>query len=80
MKSSQKSNLESNQKSSQKNSDFILNKIKENPKISIEELALLSRLSVSGVKKIVKKLKDENKMYREGPDKGGIWKIVENNN
>ena len=33
-------------------------------------------LSQSGVKKVIRKLKDANLLRRIGPDKGGHWEVV----
>jgi len=71
-------NFESNQKSSQKSNQKILELIKQNNKITIDELSKITKLSTSGVKKIISKLKQENKLIRIGK-KGGYWKIKESN-
>jgi Fic family protein len=67
-KSDQKSNLKSDQK--------VLLLIKENEKITIKELCEFMSMSESGVKKVIKKLKDENKLVRVGSLKAGHWDIV----
>jgi len=36
-----------------------------------------TKLSESGVKKIIKKLKDENKLVRMGSLRSGYWEIVD---
>jgi len=68
----QKSNLKSDQKSDQK----VLLFIKENENITIKELCELMSMSESGVKKVIKKLKDEKKLIRVGSLKSGHWKLV----
>ena len=68
----QKSDLKSNLKSDQK----VLLLIKENQKITIKELCEFMSMSESGVKKVIKKLKDENKLVRVGSLKAGHWEIV----
>ena len=65
----------SNQKSNQKSNPKILSLIKKNNHITINELSDKTKLSQSGVKKILKKLKDENKLMRVGSLKGGKWEI-----
>ncbi len=55
----------------------ILNKIRENPKITIKQLSELTGISVKGIEWQIKKLKQQGKLKRIGPDKGGFWKIVE---
>ena len=67
-----KSDQESNQKSDQK----IINLIKNNSKITIKKICEKTMLSQSGVKKIIKKLKEENRIIRVGSLKGGYWKII----
>jgi len=67
-----KSDQESNQKSDQK----IINLIKKDSKITIKKICEETMLSQSGVKKIIKKLKEENRIIRVGSLKGGYWKII----
>ena len=68
----QKSDLKSDLKSDQK----ILLLIKENKNITIKELCELMSMSESGIKKVIKKLKDENKLIRVGSLKAGHWEII----
>ncbi len=51
--------------------------IKENPLITIPELAAKIGLTVKGVEWNIKKLKEDGKLKRIGPAKGGYWEIVE---
>ena len=69
LKSDQKSNYKSNQK--------VLALMKENSKITIHELMEKLSMSESGVKKVIKKLKDENIISRVGSLKSGHWEIKE---
>lgn len=66
----QKSNQKSNRKSNQK----ILEAIRSNPRVTIKELQVIAGLSESGVKKVLKRLREEGKVCRVGSDKGGYWK------
>lgn len=66
-----KSNYKSNLKSDQK----ILSLMRFNNKITIRELCELTAMSESGVKKVIKKLKDENKITRVGSLKAGYWEV-----
>jgi len=66
-KSDQKSNLKSDQK--------ILALMKKNAKITIKEICVSTGLSESGVKKIIKKLKEENIIARIGALKSGYWEV-----
>lgn len=67
----------SSQKSSQKSNQKILELIATNPKITITGLMQELNLSESGIKKIIAKLKIENKLKRTGSLKGGEWKVIE---
>lgn len=66
----------SDQKSDRKSDQKIIELIAENPKITIEELMQSLDFSASGIKKIIRKLKENGKIKRIGPDKGGHWEIV----
>jgi len=66
----------SNQKSRQKSDQKILAVMKKLPTVTIAEMMDATGLSESGVKKIVRKLKDGNLIRRIGPDKGGHWEVV----
>lgn len=66
------------QKTTQKlnnNQIKILKYIKENPKITRNELASKLNISSDGVKYNIKKLIDKNVIERIGPDNGGYWNI-----
>lgn len=67
--------LQNTQKSSQKSSQKILSLIASNPHITILEIANTLNLSPSGVKKILKSLKDTQKLKRIGSHKGGVWEV-----
>ena len=74
-KTTQKSNLKSNLKTDLK----ILTLMKEQPEISLPEIAEGLQLSLGAIKKQVHKLKKQGKIIRMGPDKGGHWIIVNRN-
>ena len=67
----------SSQKSSQKSDQKILSIMKSMPDITMAEIANATGLSIAGVKKNIRKLKDANLIRRVGPDKGGHWEIIE---
>ena len=64
------------EKSSQKSSQKIMGVMKSMPDVTLAELANATGLSVAGVKKNIRKLKDANLIRRVGPDKGGHWEVV----
>lgn len=59
-----------------KSKEKILRLIAENPKISTDVLADLTGLSVSGVEKNLRQLKQQNLIRRIGPAKGGYWEVA----
>ena len=63
------------QKSSQKSSQKILSLIVSNPHITISSISENLGMSEAGVKKVIKTLKEENKLKRIGSQKGGKWEI-----
>ncbi len=65
------------EKTNQKTNQKILDLIRQNSKITTEELAQASGLSIAGVKYNLNKLKKENVLKRIGPDKGGHWEAVD---
>ena len=69
LKSNQQSNLKSDQK--------ILTLIKENSNITIKELCETISMSESGVKKVIKKLKSQDRLIRVGSLKSGHWEVKE---
>lgn len=77
LKEFSKQHSKSNQKSNYKSDQKILSILKKNNKITIRELCEKTELSESGVKKIIKKLKDDNLLKRIGSLKGGHWEIIE---
>lgn len=70
-----KSTLKSDQQSNLKSDQKILFLIKENTNITIKELCEIISMSESGVKKVIKKLKDEERIQRVGSLKSGHWEV-----
>ena len=69
---------ESNQKSNQKSNRKILDAMRESSQISIRELQEITGLSESGVKKIIRKLREDGIVKRVGGAKGGHWEVLQN--
>ena len=63
-------------KSSVKSSVKILNLISDNKNITIPEIAKELDLSSRAIEKQISKLKEQNKLKRIGPDKGGHWEVM----
>lgn len=59
-----------------RNIEQILRAIYQNRKISIAELKDTTGLSERTVTRYLKELKEEGVIVREGPDHGGMWKIL----
>ncbi|MCL2556977.1 MAG: winged helix-turn-helix domain-containing protein, partial [Treponema sp.] len=60
-----------------KTSQKILDIIKKDPKISIRGIADLIGVSPATVKDQLNRMKDNNLIARDGPNRGGSWKIIE---
>lgn len=56
--------------------DFILETIKDNPRISISQLAKECSLSVKATRRIVDGLREKGLLQRVGPDFGGHWEVI----
>ncbi len=63
-------------KSKEKSKEKILRLISENSNITTQQLSTLSGLSVAGVEKNLRQMKEQELIRRIGPDKGGHWEIV----
>ena len=85
-RTSQKTDQKTDQKTSQKTSQKkektakepakkICDFLRENPQMSIKELAKMTGLSIGGVKYHLTKLKNEGLIERIGADKGGYWQV-----
>lgn len=74
-----KSKVESKEKiekSKEKSKEKIIRFISENPQITTNQLAELIHLSIAGVEKNLRQLKEQNLIRRVGPDKGGHWEVI----
>ena len=65
---------------SEKTSEKIIKLIKNNPEITIDELADHLGRSTRAVEMQLQKLKEQKKIERIGPDKGGYWQLTTNRN
>ena len=50
--------------------------MKQNSKITIRQISSKLEMSESGVKKVIQKLKSQNKIKRIGSLKAGYWEII----
>ena len=58
-----------------KSSQKIINLIRENNKITIKEISNIIDISERAVKKHIYYLKEKNEIRRVGSNRGGHWKI-----
>ena len=58
------------------NADMILAALRQNATLTIPELASHIGKSESAVERAIKKLREEKKLERIGPAKGGRWKVL----
>ncbi len=70
-----KSKVKSNEKSKVKSNEKVVSLIAENPTITAQEIAESLGLSLAGIEKIIRTLKQQERLRRIGPDKGGHWEI-----
>ena len=68
------------EETSEKTSEKIIKLIKNNPEITIDELADHLGRSTRAVEMQLQKLKEQKKIERIGPDKGGYWQLTTNRN
>ena len=69
----QGSDIDTTQKTTQK----IVEQMRSNPTISIEELAELCGLTRDGINYNIRNLKNKGIIKRIGPDKGGHWEVID---
>ena len=74
---SEKSSQKSSQKTTQKSSQKILELVAQNPNITTTKMAEILGISRRAVAKQITTLKENGKLRRIGPDKGGHWEVVE---
>ena len=72
-----KTGQKSKGKSKVKSKDKVIHLIAEKSKITVPEIAEDLGLSLAGVEKIIRTLKQEKRLYQVGPAKGGYWEVVE---
>ena len=59
------------------NQQFIINKLSENPEITVAELSELLGISLRKTKDNMRKLREIGLIRRVGPNRGGHWEVVE---
>ncbi|HPY15917.1 MAG TPA: winged helix-turn-helix transcriptional regulator, partial [bacterium] len=59
-----------------KTGDMIVEKIKENPSLSLAEIAEMINKSLRAVERASLKLVKEGKIKHVGPKKGGHWEVT----
>jgi len=72
--------LEMSEKMSEKTSEKILEALRQDGHLTIAELA--SRIGVRNrtIERNIKRLQEQNRLRRVGPDKGGHWEVIEGEN
>ena len=66
------------EKTSGKTSGKIIDVVRQNPQITIPELATLLGVTPRSIERNLQKLQAENRLTRIGPAKGGYWKVLLN--
>ncbi len=54
----------------------ILELLKEEPDLSIPELAIRLHKSESAIERAIRRLRESGRLERMGPAKGGSWKVL----
>ena len=72
----QKTSKKTSKKTDKKTDEKILTMIQSMPDATVAELANATGLSISGVRWNLNKLREEKRIQRVGPDKGGHWEVL----
>ncbi|MBT7065943.1 MAG: winged helix-turn-helix transcriptional regulator [Verrucomicrobia bacterium] len=56
----------------------ILDLLGKNSDMTIQELAERTGITTRGVEKSIRKLQETSALKRVGPDKGGHWEVIDN--
>lgn len=75
-KTNKKTSKKTSKKTDKKTSDKIVTLLRSMPDATLAELANATGLSIAGVRWNLNKLKDEHRIQRIGPDKGGHWDVL----
>ena len=73
--SKKQSNQQLNQKSSEKSSEKIIEILKEDNTLTIEQLSAMLGISSRAVEKNIRKLREKGLIKRVGGRKTGYWKV-----
>jgi predicted HTH transcriptional regulator len=76
MEEGERAAIGSEEKSKEKSKERILELIREDSQITTADLAKSTGLSIAGIEKNLRQLKESGKIRRVGPDKGGHWEII----
>ena len=60
-----------------KTAEAVLVVLREEPHLSLPTIAKRLRKSDSAVKRAIRRLREDGRLERVGPDKGGYWKVIE---
>ena len=61
----------------EKSKEKIIRLMAENSTITTQEIAESLGLSLAGIEKIIRTLKQQERLSRIGPDKGGHWEVID---
>ena len=69
-------NADGSEKSSEKSSEKILILLRAEPELAAREIAQRIGISSRAVEKQIAKLRQEGRLRRIGPSKGGHWEVL----
>lgn len=61
----------------EKTPEAILALLKKDPALTIAELAAAVGKSESAIERALRKLREQGRLRRVGPDKGGVWEVLQ---
>ena len=73
----EKSSVQSSE-SSEKSSEKILHLMEDNPTITAQGIASSLGLTLKGIEKNIRRLRESGMIRRVGPDNGGHWEVLKN--
>jgi ATP-dependent DNA helicase RecG len=72
----EKNEERSREKGKEKSTEKVIGLIAANPRVTTQKMAEALAMSRAGIEKVVRRLKEEGRLKRVGPDKGGRWEVT----
>ncbi|MGB4781010.1 winged helix-turn-helix transcriptional regulator [Candidatus Methylomirabilis sp.] len=72
----EKSGEISREKGKETSREKVIGLIAANPRVTTQKMAETLAMSRAGIEKVLRQLKEEGRLKRVGPDKGGRWEVT----